>query len=205
MFTGSSPHSTDPITAPPRQPSCPLASDRPDTPRPTGRRPSPHQSFAFRRPGGNPVPPKGRGAALRTQPKLLTCWGFVHVRRIPLMFFSHRKRGTGNRASATAMQCGCSAAGSASPCQGEGRGFESRHPLHFPAGSSDPAGFFFPGFRLPARHEKQRPMNTAEPATASVMRWRVRRQASITPWSRAPPGGHPAPRRCAAGRGRRRR
>ncbi len=27
------------------------------------------------------------------------------------------------------QQCGCSAAGSASPCQGEGRGFESRHPL----------------------------------------------------------------------------
>ena len=28
--------------------------------------------------------------------------------------------------------CGCSAAGSASPCQGEGREFESRHPLWFP-------------------------------------------------------------------------
>ena len=28
---------------------------------------------------------------------------------------------------------GCSAAGSASPCQGEGREFESRHPLWFPA------------------------------------------------------------------------
>ena len=28
--------------------------------------------------------------------------------------------------------CGCSAVGSASPCQGEGREFESRHPLHFP-------------------------------------------------------------------------
>ena len=27
------------------------------------------------------------------------------------------------------MQCGCSAVGSASPCQGEGREFESRHPL----------------------------------------------------------------------------
>lgn len=25
--------------------------------------------------------------------------------------------------------CGCGAAGSASPCQGEGRGFESRHPF----------------------------------------------------------------------------
>ena len=26
-------------------------------------------------------------------------------------------------------ECGCSAVGSASPCQGEGREFESRHPL----------------------------------------------------------------------------
>ena len=28
--------------------------------------------------------------------------------------------------------CGCSAVGSASPCQGEGREFESRHPLWLP-------------------------------------------------------------------------
>ena len=28
--------------------------------------------------------------------------------------------------------CGCSAVGSASPCQGEGREFESRHPLYMP-------------------------------------------------------------------------
>ena len=27
--------------------------------------------------------------------------------------------------------CGCSAVGSASPCQGEGREFESRHPLWY--------------------------------------------------------------------------
>src|SRR5207248_1150759 len=33
------------------------------------------------------------------------------------------------RVSCTTEQRGCSAAGSASPCQGEGRGFESRHPL----------------------------------------------------------------------------
>ena len=30
---------------------------------------------------------------------------------------------------ATSQQCGCSAVGSASPCQGEGHGFEPRHPL----------------------------------------------------------------------------
>ena len=43
------------------------------------------------------------------------------------IWFSHTTA-TGVRASGAA-ECGCSAAGSASPCQGEGRGFESRHPL----------------------------------------------------------------------------
>jgi hypothetical protein len=33
------------------------------------------------------------------------------------------------RATISPVACGCSAVGSASPCQGEGRGFESRHPL----------------------------------------------------------------------------
>ena len=33
------------------------------------------------------------------------------------------------RATVCPELCGCSAVGSASPCQGEGRGFESRHPL----------------------------------------------------------------------------
>src|SRR3954469_13131038 len=33
------------------------------------------------------------------------------------------------RATISFEACGCSAVGSASPCQGEGRGFESRHPL----------------------------------------------------------------------------
>ena len=39
---------------------------------------------------------------------------------------------TSSRRTVTVVdQCGCSAVGSASPCQGEGREFESRHPLHF--------------------------------------------------------------------------
>ncbi len=38
-------------------------------------------------------------------------------------------RSTSRVAWSTRRACGCSAAGSASPCQGEGRGFESRHPL----------------------------------------------------------------------------
>ena len=33
------------------------------------------------------------------------------------------------RTTISAVARGCSAVGSASPCQGEGRGFESRHPL----------------------------------------------------------------------------
>ena len=36
---------------------------------------------------------------------------------------------TAQKASAGSGACGCSAVGSASPCQGEGREFESRHPL----------------------------------------------------------------------------
>ena len=34
-----------------------------------------------------------------------------------------------HRATISSVARGCSAVGSASPCQGEGRGFESRHPL----------------------------------------------------------------------------
>ena len=49
-------------------------------------------------------------------------------------------------------QCGCSAVGSASPCQGEGREFESRHPL-----SED-----LPLKRWSGREARQRP---AKPCT----------------------------------------
>jgi hypothetical protein len=42
-----------------------------------------------------------------------------------------QERASGSRVAESAM-CGCSAVGSASPCQGEGRGFESRHPLERP-------------------------------------------------------------------------
>ena len=38
-------------------------------------------------------------------------------------------RRASHRATISSVACGCSAVGSASPCQGEGRGFESRHPL----------------------------------------------------------------------------
>src|SRR5699024_7744983 len=36
-----------------------------------------------------------------------------------------------SRTKGKTLKCGCSAVGSASPCQGEGREFESRHPLWF--------------------------------------------------------------------------
>lgn len=38
-------------------------------------------------------------------------------------------RSASRRAMISPVARGCSAVGSASPCQGEGRGFESRHPL----------------------------------------------------------------------------
>ena len=38
---------------------------------------------------------------------------------------------------------GCSAVGSASPCQGEGREFESRHPLHVECPSTMEGHFSF--------------------------------------------------------------
>src|SRR5271165_365981 len=38
-------------------------------------------------------------------------------------------RRASHRAMISSVARGCSAVGSASPCQGEGRGFESRHPL----------------------------------------------------------------------------
>ena len=38
-------------------------------------------------------------------------------------------RRASHRATISSLARGCSAVGSASPCQGEGRGFESRHPL----------------------------------------------------------------------------
>ena len=57
------------------------------------------------------------------------------------------------RAAIPPEACGCSAVGSASPCQGEGRGFESRHPLEG-ATASDP--------RWSGRVVRQRP---AKPCT----------------------------------------
>ncbi len=42
------------------------------------------------------------------------------------------------RATISSEARGCSAVGSASPCQGEGRGFESRHPLEGASAASDP-------------------------------------------------------------------
>jgi hypothetical protein len=44
------------------------------------------------------------------------------------------------RATISPVACGCSAVGSASPCQGEGRGFESRHPLEGASGINPDGG-----------------------------------------------------------------
>lgn len=81
------------------------------------------------------------GAERRTRSKIST------LRRFPRTRCSGRRRGTpgcikkfvrpawvdyrrpSRRATISSVARGCSAVGSASPCQGEGRGFESRHPL----------------------------------------------------------------------------
>ena len=45
-----------------------------------------------------------------------------------------------NPAKISSVARGCSAVGSASPCQGEGRGFESRHPLEGASGINPSGG-----------------------------------------------------------------
>jgi hypothetical protein len=45
-----------------------------------------------------------------------------------------------HRATISSVARGCSAVGSASPCQGEGRGFESRHPLEGASGINPSGG-----------------------------------------------------------------
>ena len=45
-------------------------------------------------------------------------------------------RRASHRTTISSVACGCSAVGSASPCQGEGRGFESRHPLEVQVAST---------------------------------------------------------------------
>ena len=59
-----------------------------------------------------------------------------------------------HRATISSVARGCSAVGSASPCQGEGRGFESRHPLEGASGINPP--------RWSGRVVRQRP---AKPCT----------------------------------------
>ncbi len=73
--------------------------------------------------------------------------------------------------------CGCSAAGSASPCQGEGRGFESRHPL---------------GETRETRSLPRRPARLAQWESASLTRKRSQVQSLYrAPHQRKSPGRRP--------------
>ena len=97
--------------------------------------------------------------------------------------------------------CGCSAVGSASPCQGEGREFESRHPLHsnLPLG----AGFFIssstppPPSRAPAPSNPSRSLQLAFVNTSTTDHSRLAPSSKLqrlvtTTWVAGPT--HPARR-----------
>src|SRR3954469_11663733 len=76
---------------------------------------------------------------------------------------------------------GCSAVGSASPCQGEGRGFESRHPLEgamastpaveWPSGEATACKAVHTG-SIPVSTSKKDPARLAQRESASLTRKR---------------------------------
>src|SRR6476619_5027072 len=74
---------------------------------------------------------------------------------------------------------GCSAVGSASPCQGEGRGFESRHPLEEGAVASTPAVEWPSGEATACKavHTGSIPVSTSENDPARLAQ---RESASLT-------------------------
>jgi hypothetical protein len=82
------------------------------------------------------------------------------------------------RATISPVARGCSAVGSASPCQGEGRGFESRHPLEVQSHQSP---------RWSGRVVRQRPAKPctrvrfpSPPPTVCLARLAQRESASLT-------------------------
>ena len=98
----------------------------------------------------------GTGAERRTTSKIstspasavratCTCRGraIAYTRFVPRNLYvpAHVDyRRASHRATISSVARGCSAVGSASPCQGEGRGFESRHPLEGASGINPSGG-----------------------------------------------------------------
>src|SRR6185437_14677135 len=85
------------------------------------------------------------------------------------------------RATMSFVARGCSAVGSASPCQGEGRGFESRHPLEgavastpaveWPSGEATACKAVHTG-SIPVSTSKKDPARLAQRESASLTRKR---------------------------------
>ena len=93
-----------------------------------------------------------------------------------LQFGHAQGRGSGQIPSVT---CGRSAAGSASPCQGEGRGFESRRPLCVVPHAGPPQEWVFP---------KRRPQTVrGEKLLRGEARQRSFRQGGVAEWLRQGP------------------
>src|ERR1700752_176118 len=86
-----------------------------------------------------------------------------------------------HRATISSVARGCSAVGSASPCQGEGRGFESRHPLEgavastpaveWPSGEATACKAVHTG-SIPVSTSKRDPARLAQRESASLTRKR---------------------------------
>ena len=97
--------------------------------------------------------------------------GFVPARGVDY-------RSASRRATISPVACGCSAVGSASPCQGEGRGFESRHPLEG-AVASTPAVEWPSGEATACKavHTGSIPVSTSECVPARLAQ---RESASLT-------------------------
>jgi len=88
-------------------------------------------------------------------------------------------RRASHRATISSVARGCSAVGSASPCQGEGRGFESRHPLEG-AVASNPAVEWPSGEATACKavHTGSIPVSTSR--SVSPARLAQRESASLT-------------------------
>ena len=184
--TSPSPHSRAAIT---RIERTSLYDARPRSLHPIGaiprrRRLRASQSSARTAPGAR----QGAREAANRNPKRLTSWGFVDFPRIPLMFFSHRKRGTGNRASATERSADVAQLVAHHLAKVRVAGSSPVIRSTTPPDHHDPAGVFL---CLGTVIRCRRPSSTAKPATALIMRWRVRREAGAGLRARVPPqSGH---------------
>ncbi len=124
-----------------------------------------------------PSPPRAISSAGERFPDTEEVTGSIPVSRTKF-------RGSMLLTDLSETTCGCSAAGSASPCQGEGRGFESRHPLQDRprAGPETPI----------LRSVRSRPARLAQRESASL----TRKRSLVQSQYRAPPEKRHLATRC---------